>query len=52
MASELVIFSGGGFSNVFGVPDYQAAAVAAFFANNTNTYGPDRFNNSGRSRGK
>lgn len=30
--------SGGGFSNVFGVPDYQAAAVAAFFADHDPGY--------------
>lgn len=30
--------SGGGFSNIFGVPDYQASAVAAYFADHNPPY--------------
>lgn len=33
MASETVIFSGGGFSNVFQMPSYQASAVSGWFKN-------------------
>lgn len=32
MACETVIYSGGGFSNVFPLPRYQASAVKTFFA--------------------
>ncbi|MCJ1484230.1 hypothetical protein MMC06_004398 [Schaereria dolodes] len=50
-ACETVIFSGGGFSNVFPLPSYQAAAVKGFFANHPPPYGADRFNNSQQTRG-
>ncbi|KAL8661074.1 MAG: hypothetical protein Q9202_005946 [Teloschistes flavicans] len=50
-ACETVIFSGGGFSNVFPLPTYQAAAVKSFFANHPPPYGADRFNNSQQTRG-
>ncbi|MCJ1408202.1 hypothetical protein MMC19_002276 [Ptychographa xylographoides] len=30
--------SGGGFSNIYGIPDYQASAVAAYFKNHNPTY--------------
>ena len=50
-ACETVIFSGGGFSNVFPLPSYQAAAVKSFFANHPPPYGADRFNNSQATRG-
>ena len=50
-ACETVIFSGGGFSNVFPLPSYQAAAVKSFFANHPPPYGADRFNNSQQTRG-
>ena len=51
IASETVIFSGGGFSNIFSLPDYQTSAVGSYFANNVIAYGPDRFNTSGKARG-
>ncbi|KAL8687051.1 MAG: hypothetical protein Q9218_006668, partial [Villophora microphyllina] len=50
-ACETVIFSGGGFSNVFPLPSYQSAAVKSFFANHPPPYGADRFNNSQQTRG-
>ncbi|KAE9372810.1 tripeptidyl peptidase-like protein [Stipitochalara longipes BDJ] len=50
-ASERVIFSGGGFSNVFPMPSYQKSAVATYFANHAPPYGADRFNNSQTVRG-
>ncbi|KAL9021903.1 MAG: hypothetical protein Q9185_000917 [Variospora sp. 1 TL-2023] len=50
-ACETVIFSGGGFSNVFGLPSYQSAAVQSWFTNNAPPYGADRFNNSQQTRG-
>ena len=50
-ACETVIFSGGGFSNVFALPDYQASAVKGFFADTPPPYGADRFNNSQATRG-
>ncbi|KAL9608371.1 MAG: hypothetical protein Q9167_006785 [Letrouitia subvulpina] len=50
-ACETVIYSGGGFSNVFPLPSYQASAVKSFFANNALPYGADRFNNSQQTRG-
>ncbi|KAL8803632.1 MAG: hypothetical protein Q9182_003047 [Xanthomendoza sp. 2 TL-2023] len=50
-ACETVIFSGGGFSNVFPLPPYQSSAVKSFFANHPPPYGADRFNNSQNTRG-
>ncbi|KAL8699547.1 MAG: hypothetical protein Q9201_005949 [Fulgogasparrea decipioides] len=50
-ACQTVIFSGGGFSNVFPLPSYQSAAVKSFFANHPPPYGADRFNNSQNTRG-
>lgn len=50
-ACETVIYSGGGFSNVFPLPSYQAAAVKGWFANHPPPYGADRFNNSQMTRG-
>ncbi|KZF23723.1 hypothetical protein L228DRAFT_122834 [Xylona heveae TC161] len=50
-AAEQVIYSGGGFSNVFPLPSYQAAAVGAYFANHNPPYGADRYNNSRTTRG-
>ena len=49
-ACETVIFSGGGFSNVFPLPSYQASAVTSFLTNHPPPYGADRFNNSGKVR--
>ncbi|KAI4105412.1 MAG: hypothetical protein LQ339_003476 [Xanthoria mediterranea] len=50
-ACETVIFSGGGFSNVFPLPSYQASAVKSWFTNFPPPYGADRFNNSQTTRG-
>jgi tripeptidyl-peptidase-1 len=50
-AAESVIYSGGGFSNVFGTPSYQSAAIKTYFAEHKPPYGPDRYNNSETSRG-
>lgn len=50
-AAESVIYSGGGFSNVFGLPSYQASAVKTYFADYKPPYGPDRYNTSETSRG-
>ncbi|KUI73074.1 Aorsin [Cytospora mali] len=50
-ACEQVIFSGGGFSNVFSMPSYQTDAVSSYFDNHAPPYGADRFNNSQVVRG-
>lgn len=51
VAIQTKIRSGGGFSNVFGLPKYQAGAVGSWFSTSNTPYGADRFNNSGLSRG-
>lgn len=50
-AAESVIYSGGGFSNVFAIPSYQSKAVSSYFEHNNIPYGSDRFNNSQTTRG-
>jgi len=50
-ACETVIFSGGGFSNVFPLPSYQASAVQRYFKNYAPPYSADTFNNSQQTRG-
>lgn len=50
-ACETVIYSGGGFSNVFPLPSYQSASVKSYFANHKPSYGADRYNNSMTTRG-
>ena len=50
-ACETVIFSGGGFSNVFAMPSYQSSAVASYFANHKPTYTATQYNNSEAVRG-
>jgi tripeptidyl-peptidase-1 len=50
-AAESVIYSGGGFSNNFAMPSYQASAVKSYFKNHNPPYGADRYNNSQMSRG-
>jgi len=50
-ACETVIYSGGGFSNVFPIPSYQSSAVHNWFKNFPPPYGADRFNNSQKTRG-
>ena len=48
-ACEQVIFSGGGFSNVFARPFWQEAQVSNYLEKYNPPYGPDRFNRSGRA---
>jgi tripeptidyl-peptidase-1 len=50
-AAESVIYSGGGFSNVFPLPKYQEKAVKSYFKNYNPPYGADRYNNSQMTRG-
>ena len=50
-ACETVIYSGGGFSNVFALPSYQSAAVKSWFTNHPTTYTAAQFNNTQKSRG-
>jgi len=50
-ASETVIFSGGGFSNVFDMPSYQKTAVKSYFTNHLPSYTSDQYNNSQTTRG-
>lgn len=40
--------SGGGFSNIYPIPAYQAAAVANYMATTPNTYGANVYNRNGR----
>lgn len=51
VACETKIRTGGGFSNVFALPDYQVNAVKSWFREHPPPYGADRFNNSQRTRG-
>jgi len=50
-ACETVIYSGGGFSNVFAMPSYQSSAVASFYKNHKPTYTTTQYNNSQAVRG-
>jgi tripeptidyl-peptidase-1 len=50
-ACETVIRSGGGFSNVFEVPEYQQDTVKGWYNDHPPPYGADRFNNTQRTRG-
>lgn len=50
-AASKVIFSGGGFSNVFPLPEYQKTAMETYYAQSPPGYGADRFNNSKLVRG-
>ncbi|OBZ71486.1 Tripeptidyl-peptidase SED1 [Grifola frondosa] len=47
-ACEQVIFSGGGFSNFFALPDYQATAVTSFLTNHPPPFTSKQFNDSGQ----
>lgn len=51
MACETVIYSGGGFSNVFRLPAYQSKAVKSYFAKYKPTYSATQYNNSMLTRG-
>lgn len=50
-AAESVIFSGGGFSNVFAMPEYQASAVNTYFDDHAPPYSAAQYNNSRTTRG-
>jgi tripeptidyl-peptidase-1 len=50
-ACETVIHSGGGFSNVFAMPDYQNAQVSAYFNAHNPPYTATQYNNSQTVRG-
>jgi tripeptidyl-peptidase-1 len=50
-ACETVIYSGGGFSNVFPLPSYQAAAMKTYFTNHKPSYTASQYNNSQTVRG-
>ncbi|KAI0093139.1 subtilisin-like protein [Irpex rosettiformis] len=49
-ATYQVIFSGGGFSNHFAIPDYQKATVKNWLTEHPPPYPPDIWNSTGRSR--
>ncbi|KAJ7716256.1 subtilisin-like protein [Mycena maculata] len=49
-ACDQVIFSGGGFSNYFAIPDYQKGAVAAYLSANPPPYAATIYNSTGGSR--
>jgi tripeptidyl-peptidase I len=42
-ACESVIYSGGGFSNVFALPSYQASAVKNYFKNHKPSYSSSQY---------
>ncbi|EME50290.1 hypothetical protein DOTSEDRAFT_68978 [Dothistroma septosporum NZE10] len=50
-ACETIIYSGGGFSNVFPLPSYQSSAVKKWFSQNPVAYSSSQFNNSQQTRG-
>lgn len=45
-----VIFSGGGFSNYFAIPDYQKSAVSNYLTKFPPPYPADIWNSTGKSR--
>ncbi|KAF7197078.1 Tripeptidyl-peptidase SED1 [Pseudocercospora fuligena] len=51
MACETVIYSGGGFSNVFPMPPYQSSAVKTYFSQHKPTYSSAQYNTSQQTRG-
>ncbi|TFK74739.1 subtilisin-like protein [Pluteus cervinus] len=50
-ACEQVIFSGGGFSNIFPMPSYQAELVSGYLERHAPRFPQGTFNNSGNARG-
>jgi tripeptidyl-peptidase-1 len=50
-ACETVIYSGGGFSNVFPLPDYQSAAVGTYYKTHAPKYNSSIYNDSQTARG-
>jgi len=49
-ACQQVIFSGGGFSNYFAIPDYQKGAVEKYLTENRPPYSDTTYNSTGKSR--
>lgn len=49
-ACEQVIYSGGGFSNHFRIPNYQRKAVSGYLKHHRPSYAKDIYNSTGRSR--
>jgi len=49
-ACEQVIYSGGGFSNYFAIPEYQKDAVSSYLKNNPPPYPSNIWNSTGNSR--
>ena len=49
-ACEQVIFSGGGFSNIFALPTYQETQVKNYLKQHPPQFTSTQFNNSGKSR--
>jgi tripeptidyl-peptidase-1 len=49
-ACEQIIFSGGGFSNYFAMPDYQKEAVGKYLEKFNPKYPPNIWNSTGVSR--
>jgi tripeptidyl-peptidase I len=47
-ACEQIIYSGGGFSNIFAMPKYQEAAVHGYLKNYPPPYTAEQYNNSGK----
>jgi tripeptidyl-peptidase-1 len=50
-ACETVIYSGGGFSNVFAMPSYQSSAISTYFSSHKPSYTATQYNNSQTVRG-
>ncbi|TVY30670.1 Tripeptidyl-peptidase sed1 [Lachnellula hyalina] len=50
-ACQTVIYSGGGFSNVFAMPSYQSAAVASYYTSHKPSFTATQYNNSQAVRG-
>ncbi|KAF9561787.1 subtilisin-like protein [Agrocybe pediades] len=50
-ACEQVIYSGGGFSNIFPMPSFQESVVKSFLKSHPPPYTKGQFNNSGNARG-
>ena len=46
-----MIYSGGGFSNVFPLPTYQSLAVHTYFSKHKPSYSASQYNNTQRTRG-
>ncbi|KAG1738203.1 subtilisin-like protein, partial [Suillus lakei] len=51
-ACDQVIYSGGGFSNYFSMPDYQRGAVEGYLALNPISYSKDIYNSTGFSQSR